>query len=427
MPADAFAAPFVDVDEWRETPHPHHYIHGGFAGTDTRFSFYFPPAAEYEDRFITVVEGGQAGHEVRAAKLEGDALPSIAWAFSCGAYLVESNGGHIAAGVVALTQVRHDIAVTAYEATAAATRYARELATARYGRRPRHGYVIGGSGGGRALLALENTRGIWDGVVQYINAAGHGISMPSVLSNAVRVLGADISTVAAAFEPGGDGDPFRGLSIRQREALATLYRSGFQPGGEFQLEHPEPELAVMLILSTLARDFDPGYFEDFWSVPGYEGADGALDAAVVDETMVVEALVTADAFRGVDRMTLNRMARRVGLADATPVGVRAHGVSLRHRGAGITVLSGDAAGRSLVCLGVIGDALILDFANSSDLTGVQRGDSLHIDNRDFLGTATRIGIRSMSKRRSHASSCWVACRYTRRVRSACRTFSSACG
>ncbi len=89
MPADSFASPYVDVDEWREAPHPHHYVHGGFAGTDTRFSVYFPPPAEYGDRFITVVEGGQAGHEVRAAKLTGDALPSIAWAFSCGAFLVE--------------------------------------------------------------------------------------------------------------------------------------------------------------------------------------------------------------------------------------------------------------------------------------------------------------------------------------------------
>ena len=148
--------------------------------------------------------------------------------------------------------------------------------------------------------------------------------------------------------------------------------------------HPEPELSVMLILSTLARDFDPRYFKDFWSVPGYEGADGAVDGDVVDEAMTVDAVVTANAFHGADRMTLNRMARRVGLADDTPVGFRAQGVSLRHRGAAITMLSGDAAGRPLVCLGVLDDALILDFANSSDLTGIQPGNSLHIDNRHFL-------------------------------------------
>ncbi len=48
------------------------------------------------------------------------------------------------------------------------------------------------------------------------------------------------------------------------------------------------------------------------------------------------------------------------------------------------MLTGTAAQRPLVCLGVIGDVLILDFANSSDLAGIQPGDSLHVDNRHFL-------------------------------------------
>ena len=36
--------PFVDVDEWREEPVRHRYVHGGFEGTDLLFSYYFPPA-----------------------------------------------------------------------------------------------------------------------------------------------------------------------------------------------------------------------------------------------------------------------------------------------------------------------------------------------------------------------------------------------
>ena len=38
-----FKEPYVDVDEWREKPVRHRYVHGGFKGTETRFSFYFPP------------------------------------------------------------------------------------------------------------------------------------------------------------------------------------------------------------------------------------------------------------------------------------------------------------------------------------------------------------------------------------------------
>ena len=38
-----FEDPYVDVDEWREDPVRHRYVHGGFTGTETRFSFYLPP------------------------------------------------------------------------------------------------------------------------------------------------------------------------------------------------------------------------------------------------------------------------------------------------------------------------------------------------------------------------------------------------
>ena len=39
--ADAlFTQPYTDVDEWRDTPVRHRYVHGGFTGTDTRFSIY---------------------------------------------------------------------------------------------------------------------------------------------------------------------------------------------------------------------------------------------------------------------------------------------------------------------------------------------------------------------------------------------------
>ena len=31
-----FKEPFIDVDEWRDAPTRHRYVHGGFKGTDTR-------------------------------------------------------------------------------------------------------------------------------------------------------------------------------------------------------------------------------------------------------------------------------------------------------------------------------------------------------------------------------------------------------
>ena len=41
-PDTLFNKPYIDIDEWREIPVKHRYVHGGFKGTETRFSFYFP-------------------------------------------------------------------------------------------------------------------------------------------------------------------------------------------------------------------------------------------------------------------------------------------------------------------------------------------------------------------------------------------------
>jgi len=30
-----FAQPYIDIDEWRDAPVRHRYVHGGFKGTDT--------------------------------------------------------------------------------------------------------------------------------------------------------------------------------------------------------------------------------------------------------------------------------------------------------------------------------------------------------------------------------------------------------
>jgi hypothetical protein len=44
--------PYVDIDEWRDTPVRYRYVHGEFKGTDARFSFYFPPKEQYQGRFF---------------------------------------------------------------------------------------------------------------------------------------------------------------------------------------------------------------------------------------------------------------------------------------------------------------------------------------------------------------------------------------
>ena len=47
--------PYVDIDEWRDVPVRHRYIHGGFKGTDTRFSFYFPSKEQYQGQLFQYI------------------------------------------------------------------------------------------------------------------------------------------------------------------------------------------------------------------------------------------------------------------------------------------------------------------------------------------------------------------------------------
>ena len=59
-----FGEPLIKVDEQREWPLPHRYVHGRFDKTETLFSFYFPKKEEWKGRLLHYLEGGQGG-EVR--------------------------------------------------------------------------------------------------------------------------------------------------------------------------------------------------------------------------------------------------------------------------------------------------------------------------------------------------------------------------
>src|SRR5262245_52145338 len=64
-----FSKPYIDVDEWRDKPVRHRYVHGGFKGTDTLFSMYFPPEEQYQRRFfqpLAAVSGSENGAQQQA-------------------------------------------------------------------------------------------------------------------------------------------------------------------------------------------------------------------------------------------------------------------------------------------------------------------------------------------------------------------------
>jgi hypothetical protein len=152
-----FAQPYIDTDEWRDAPVRHRYVHGGFKGTQTRFSFYFPPKEQYQGRFfqhITPVPD----NENLAHKGPLNADNKIAAAFEGGAYFVETNGGgKFDLGKVAT--MKYDPTISAYRANAASAAYSRSIALRVYNttRRP-FGYAYGGSGAPSGRSARLRTR-----------------------------------------------------------------------------------------------------------------------------------------------------------------------------------------------------------------------------------------------------------------------------
>lgn len=360
MTSGATPPAFVDVDETRDDPLPHRYLHGGFEGTETRFSVYYPPPASWRGRFFSSIEGGPGGRETRAAA--GEAGPgSLAFARAMGAYLVETNSGHRIVPGRPASRGSGDPKVTSYGANADAARWAREFAKTVYGSTPRYGYVFGPSGGAwRTVLCVENTD-VWDGSVPFISGMGGGVNFPSLVANVARMLGPDLASVVDAHDPGGSGDPFARLTGPQRLELARLYRSGLQPGAEFSLLRSELEFRVMRIVGSMHDEFDPTYVDDFWTVRGHAGADGELDDVVIDEDVTITRIVRAE-----DR------GRVVAIVVDPDPDRDARGAIVRARGEEATIV------------GRIGEALAIDVASGDRLDGVVEGETVHISNRRYL-------------------------------------------
>ncbi|MET9830785.1 Tat pathway signal sequence domain protein [Streptomyces sp. NPDC006385] len=391
-----FRAPYVDVDEWRDTPVRHRYVHGGFADHATRFSLYFPPPEHYEGRFfqhVTPVPGSE--HQAQAARGQED---RIGFAVSSRAYFVETNGG----GASGQPGTPADPTIAAYRANAAAAEYSRVVAQEVYGRPHRpYGYVYGGSGGAfRTIAAAENTEGVWDGFVPYV--PGSPVAMPSVFTvrmHALRVLRDRFDRIVDALEPGGSGDPYAGLDEEERAALTEVTRMGFPPRAWFG--HRTMGMHAFSALYPGLVALDPGYFADFWREPGHLGADPSSSvhrdrvrlsceviAPITRRESVGLGLVAdgaADAPGGVDHAFEGPKA---GEDDVVAVRLSVR-VPQHVLGAVLTARGGEAAGASVVLKEVRGDLAI--FAEQDDgraLRHLRPGDPVEVDNSGFLAAQT---------------------------------------
>jgi len=267
-----FNDPYVEVNEWREEPVPHRYVHGGFRGTNARFSFYFPPEGQYQGRFFHNTYPMAVSSDIGPFPIEFEvATGDLGFTVDSGAYYVQTNNG----GVFRDPTV--DPAIPAYRVNAAAAKFSRVVAAEIYGEHRPFGYLFGGSGGAyQTLGAAENTSGVWDGFVPFVPGCDQAIpSMFTVRMHALRVLRQRdrLPGIADAMDVGGSGDPYAELNEEEAAALREVTLMGFPPRGWY--DHAEMASGYFANVSGMIPAMDPAYVEDFWSKPGYLGTDTA--------------------------------------------------------------------------------------------------------------------------------------------------------
>lgn len=376
-----YSEPFIDKDEWRDQPVRHRYVHGGFKGTDLLFSIYFPPKEQYEGRFFQPL-AATSGSE-NAAPMAMFQASGVGFAIASGGYMVESNQG------------ARDMFGGSSQANAAVAQYSRKLAGEMYGPHRTYGYVYGGSGGAfKTLSCMENIPGVWDGGIPFVH--GSPVAIPyvfTVQAHAMRILGPKFPQIVDAIEPGGSGDMYAGLNQEEREALREVTRMGFPPRAWFNFEKIAfGYTGVFTSLVDLIVGGDPTYFEDFWTKPGYLGANptkSLLDARVQHPTKIKALIMPAEA-RAMG-LPLTMSAGQANSGVAFPAALRMDSLPTKDlRGASLIINSGGAKGAVMYVAGQRDDILMVGFGAASfrALPALRVGDDVSVDNSVYIASQT---------------------------------------
>lgn len=392
-----FSQPYVDMEEWRDKPIRHLYVHGGFERGQTKFSFYFPEKDDYTGRFFQYITP-VPDSEFLSQNNEGGESDKISFAISHGAYFIETNGGGKDAGLMS-----PDPTMGAYRANAAVAQFSRKKAKEIYGDHRTYGYAFGGSGGAyRTIGGAENTSGVWDGTVPFV--AGSPMAIPNVFTvrmYAMRVLQDKLSQIVDALEPGGSGDIYACLNEEEKAALKEVTRMGFPIKAWFN--YANLGIHAFPAIYGGMRMADAAYFTDFWTEPGYLGFDSpgslAKDRMHV-ESMVKKIITKKDAFEmGIDTGSGPGTARGSAdlawqtldeKADTIPVAYQlaSNLPDIQFLGGELKILSGTQEGKELAAKAIYQDIVILGQADPNVSSQLKVGDTILIDNSNYLAAQT---------------------------------------
>lgn len=398
-----FSEPYVDIDEWRDTPVRHRYVHGGFKGTDMRFSFYLPPKEKFEGRFFQYVTPVPDSENLSQNAQKDD--DNIGFSIASGAYFVETNGG--GKGATAGPAFQSDPTIGAFRANAAAAQFSRKLAQEMYSTKRVYGYIFGGSGGGyRTMGSIENTN-VWDGAVPFV--LGTPMASPnnfSIRMHAMRLLNDKFPAINDAMDAGGSGNPYKGLNAEEATALREATLMGFPPKSWFGYKtmgvHGFTAIYQGMVMA------DPTYFTDFWTKPGYLGFNPpeSLKKARLQYVTTVQAPLSADALeqRGLGPKRLPGQPRDAGRGSADlawqklvsdgssrPIAFELKGTppDVGFIGGDLYILSGEAKGGRIALMGLNGKVVTLGVVSDiAALAKIKPGDEVRIDNSNFLAAQT---------------------------------------
>ena len=394
-----FTEPYIDVDEWRDTPVRHRYVHGGFKDAGLRFSFYFPAKEQYQGHFFQYLTPVPDSETLSQGQQGED--DKIGFSVSHGAYFVETNGG--GAEAVAGPSSAADPSIGGYRANAAAAQYSRVVAIEMYGSTRPYGYIFGGSGGAyRTIGSIENTTGVWDGAVPYV--IGSPMAAPysfTAIMYAQRVLKDKLEDVIDAADVGGSGDIYAGLNKEQRAVLKELTLLGFPiPAWRAQRN---AGLGAFPVLYPGLLAADPSYFKDFWTQAGYEGYNpppSLVEARIQYKTKVTK-LIMADDANAMGLRFIPGMGQARGLADTgwqaqigpdggqLPVAIQLESMPTKEfAGTDVIVNSGAAMGKMLPIQRFQGNILILSSGGAEIIGALKAGDEVMIDNSNYLAVQT---------------------------------------
>ncbi len=400
-----FVEPYVDIDEWRDQPVRHRYVHGGFRGTEARFVIRFPPAEKYGGRFFQYNSPVPIAEDQNGA-IFGGIDSFIDFSVESGAAAVVSNQGGLAA--TASPDARIDPTIAAYRVSAATAKFTRALAREMYGPHRTYGYAFGGSGGAfRTFGCAENTD-VWDGTVPFIHgSAGSSPGNYAARVRALRVLKDKLPQIADALEPGG-GDVYRHLNAEEAAVLREVTAIGFPL--RTWIFHDTMGIGAFAILFRTIQTQDPGYFEDFWKLPGYAGSNPppSLAAARIQHPTTITRIIMSDEAAATG-LSLPAMVGRPSAAPDTawarfqadyggkPLPVALELATAPPPGdltqAGLFITSGAAAGERLDLAAMNGRIAMLQFGPSSgplrEITErLRAGDEIRVDNSNFLAVQT---------------------------------------